>query len=367
MTFKHKNFEDSETMRSLVKLAREKGLVDLNPIQEHKDSDYTVSDKLVENVLRLCAGLREQGLEKFANELESQFVNYKKEAAANIYSKSDGEDIINEAHPKGSVRLTNLQGDAIVETIIDQHLKLVDVSLKNPTGKLAYNRNILNSVKKVLAQQVQLSKLVTDNLNIILNSVYAVKQALDSISWITRPSTSTVDKLLEDSNLLKKDVNFNTLNQVYLDVMNVKKDLSPKLGGFLGGLDEDTWNFVSGHLNTIHNSVFKIQEDLKTPVKDNLDQSPENKYVTSFYKNLKDGLNTLNVWRVKIETDPENSPQDKKIALNWLDKKFEQINNLKSSLDKISEDSKYDAAVNLTVNFNKIKQEFEPFKKEWIG
>jgi len=64
MTFKHVKFEDSPTMRALEKVAKEKGLVKPESLQKRasipKKADYTPTSDFMENIFKLCAGLRSQ-------------------------------------------------------------------------------------------------------------------------------------------------------------------------------------------------------------------------------------------------------------------------------------------------------------------
>lgn len=156
MTFKHVKFEDSMTMRSLEKLAKEKGWVQTEELQktasQKTKKSASISNNLMENILKLCSGLRDLGLGKYANELEEKFVFYKKANSLYETSNETGEDVVQTAHPQGSHKIEGVEGDAIIETILDGHLKLVDVCNKKPNGKLASQSDILHAVKNVLAQ-----------------------------------------------------------------------------------------------------------------------------------------------------------------------------------------------------------------------
>lgn len=157
MTFKHMKFEDSPTMRALEKVAKEKGLVKPETLEKKasvtKKADYTPTPNLMENILKLCAGLRTQGLAKEAAELETNFLNYKQAQTLYETSKEKGEDLVNDAHPKGSHKLEGVEGEeATFETILDQHLKHLQMIEKKPTGKLS-TASILKSVKKALGQE----------------------------------------------------------------------------------------------------------------------------------------------------------------------------------------------------------------------
>lgn len=154
MTFKHTKFEDSVTMRSLEKLATEKGLIKNDPLKKIAEkkakTDLKPTGNLTENIMRLCAGLREAGFAKYAEELESTYIMYKKAA-----TECDN-DILQQAHPKGSYKLEGVEGDAVIETIIDQHLANMKMVNKKPTGKLTSANSIISAVKVSLADDPQI-------------------------------------------------------------------------------------------------------------------------------------------------------------------------------------------------------------------
>lgn len=157
MTFKHVKFQDSAVMRSLERVAQEKGLVKEEDLVKtaslSKKADLTPSDNLLENLLKLSAGLRESGFSKYADELEDRAFAYKQAQTLYETSKEKGEDLVDAAHPNGSHKLEDVDGDelATVETIIDQQLKDLEMIEKKPTGKLASSKDILKAVMMVLA------------------------------------------------------------------------------------------------------------------------------------------------------------------------------------------------------------------------
>src|ERR1700677_2692113 len=106
MTYKHTDFNSSPIMRSLQKVAQEKGMIKpeqpFNKMAAIKKIDLTPTTSLMDNVLKLCAGLRERGFDKQANELEINLVNYKMAQTLYETSPEKGEDVIHAAHPKGS-------------------------------------------------------------------------------------------------------------------------------------------------------------------------------------------------------------------------------------------------------------------------
>src|SRR5665213_538414 len=139
MTFKHVKFEDSPIMRSLEKVAQEKGLIKPNVLEKiascPKKLDMTPTSDLMENIFKLCTGLRAQGFTKAATELEVKYLNYKQAQTLYEAHAEKGEDLIEAAHPKGSHHLENVEGDeAVFEDILDKHKKIVDVVNKTPNG-----------------------------------------------------------------------------------------------------------------------------------------------------------------------------------------------------------------------------------------
>jgi hypothetical protein len=143
-------------MRSLEKVAKDKGWVKQEDMIKSAapQIDLTPSGVLSIDILKLCSGLRYNGFHKYADEIELKFVNYKR-AATSVYDTTGetGEDLVDAAHPKGSHKMEDVAGDATFHTIVDKHLKMLDVVNKEPKGKLANNIDILNAVKTVLGQE----------------------------------------------------------------------------------------------------------------------------------------------------------------------------------------------------------------------
>lgn len=160
MTFKHVKFGDSEMMRSFEKVAFEKGLAKPEVITKKASSiDLVATDDLMHNIVKLCAGLRQSGFDKYADELESNFLALKMSSSIYETSKETGEDLVDSAHPDGSHELENVDGDSLVETIIDQQLADLEMAKKNPTGKMS-NAQAINSVRVVLEKKAILPLMV---------------------------------------------------------------------------------------------------------------------------------------------------------------------------------------------------------------
>lgn len=171
MTFRHLKFQDSVVMRSLEKVAREKGLIkeeDLFKTASVKKVSLIPTTNLLSNLLTLSEGLREAGFDKYADELEKNALVYKQAQTLYETFKETGDDLIDAAHPDGGHKLDVNNDKAVFHTILEKHLKNIEVVNKKPTGKLVSSHDILKAVKVVLANgdtSTGLSKPVIDNIN----------------------------------------------------------------------------------------------------------------------------------------------------------------------------------------------------------
>lgn len=373
MTFKHVKFEDSVTMRSLERLAKEKGLVE-SPVMLKKEAsapDYKISNNLMQNILKLCSGLRALGHNKFANDLEEKFILFKKADKLYGISSEKGEDLIDEAHPKGSYRLEGVEGDAVIETILDQHLKMVDVVSKKPNGKLASSKNILGAVKTVLGQS---NTLINENLSILKDSLETILHQYKNQSILTRPISDG-----GASNLLKLVRSLAPENLTRVQGFKVKADLDSLYAHFepewFGGVAGDsTWKFMTPYFERAYKAINSINKELES--KKNIPQpapvptiqpSKEDSAVADFSNQIKKALSLLSIWETAVQSDPENTETDKKNAMSWINKKRDVINFIKSQFEQLDADAKKESVGLLTNNLNKAKSDFEQFKKVWIG
>lgn len=157
MTFKHLKFAESSTMQAFEKMAKDKGLVKSEEITVKKASkslDLNPSGNLLQNILKLSAGLRVQGFHKQANDLERKFLTFKQASTLYETSKETGDDLVHQAHPEGSHTIKDVEGDAVIETIVDAKKKIEEIVNKNPKGKLTNASTIFDMVKSVLAQSI---------------------------------------------------------------------------------------------------------------------------------------------------------------------------------------------------------------------
>lgn len=188
MTFKHIKFQDSPVMRSLEKVAQQKGMIQADlpiKIATAKKINLIPSNSLLDNIVRLCTGLRERGFHKQAADVETHFAFYKQSQTLYETSKEEGKDIIEFAHPEGSHKLVDVEGDeAVFEDILDQMSKAIEVVEKKPTGKLTESQQAIQAVKVILGATP-----------LDVNSLYV--QAQDALEKFRSVATSISEKMGE--------------------------------------------------------------------------------------------------------------------------------------------------------------------------
>lgn len=376
MTFKHAKFEDSAVMRSLEKLAREKGLVEPEKITKTASSkvQLTPTSALMENVLNLCAGLRQAGFHKHAEELEEKFVAYKQAQTMYETSKETGEDLVDRAHPKGSHHLENVDSDeAVVETIVDKHLKNLKMIEKEPTGKLASSKSILNAVKIVLAQGTDETKKVLDQLSAqmakLRASVNAVKNKADT--ELTFSIDRTVNNIIEES----QNPTIDNLESIKSSLTNLGRRLQPGTAwqyatsyGF-GGLSKDTWSVVSGSLRAAQDAVnegLKLRNSYNELVsaglvkeQDKAVQPPQEKPPTDpTLEKIKAARSSLNGIIGLVKADSGADPQDVRDINGWIAKVDAALKNLESTYSSMSPQDAEAALAKITKDFARVRQEW---------
>lgn len=382
MTFKHGKFEDSVTMRSLVKVAEQKGWVKHEPItkQASVELDLVPTSSLTENVLKLCAGLRQSGMHAYAEEVESKFINYK--YANDLYdiSGEEGKDLVDAAHPDGSHKMEDMEGDAVIETILDQHLKDMQVVEKKPTGKPVTAFDILKSVRVVLADSQQ------DKMNSLMDIVRRRAQTITNLteSELTASWSSFSEAIVQFS----QNPTIDNLKEIQKIMSRQAWRLKP---GLAFGISEDTWAKVSPQINSLNNAVAqaiairtsinqetgnKLLGDEAEPMESPTDEEKAKERVgvdtysssTKLSKSLESALAVLRGYKASVSADPDIKPEEKTGVQSWLDKKTQQVNTIKSSFTGISDPAEQNStAQSLLLTLQKITNTFPAFQKEWIG
>lgn len=389
MTFKHVKFEDSPTMRALEKVAKEKGLVKDEPLKKTasvpKKPDYTPSNNLMENVLKLCAGLRKQGLVKEASELETNFLNYKQAQTLYETSKEKGEDLVQAAHPKGSHKLEGVEGnEAVVEDILEQHMKHIQMVEKKPTGKLStaqairkvkvalgislrerFEQTINNAIalcKEVIASEKDISEWASPPEKLFHESLtskwsFSIKGHLESMisnlqNELTQPSS--------EDNVNKIGRYMNTFNYLISTAEKIpganKQRYLAKANGILGestnllkmmqGGTPDLPDTQDPASSTVTIAPVTIQEGPLGPV---------HRQINS----LKQQLNTWSTYK-SISGDPQ--------AMQWIKEELASLDDIKTRMDKVPEndEAEKEAAPNFQRELADEQKSISEFKSGWV-
>lgn len=392
MTFKHVKFEDSPTMRALEKVAKEKGLVKPEPLKKRasvpKKPDYTPTGNLMENVLKLCAGLRNQGLVKEAAELETNYLNYKSAQTLYETSKEKGEDLIQSAHPKGSHKLEGVEGNelAVIEDILDQHMKLIQIVDKKPTGKLS-TAQAIRAVKKALG--ISLRERFEQSIN---NAIALCKEVIatekDISEWSSPP-----EKLFRDS--LTSKWSFSIKGHLESMISNLQNELTQpssednvkKIGRYM-----NTFNYLIGTAENISgankqkylskaNSILgestnllKMMQGGTPDLPDTQDPKPAANAITipevtiqegplgpihRQINSLKQQLNTWSTYR-SISGDAQ--------AMQWIREEIASLDDIKARMDKVpdNDESEKEAAPNFQRELADEQRSIAEFKAGWV-
>ncbi len=274
MTFKHGKFDDSAVLRSLEKIAIDKGLVKGSPTiksAEHlmMGRDLTPGVNLSESIIKLCAGLRREGLHKHAEDIEKNYVHYKKAQTLYETSKETGEDLIDFAHPEGGHVLKDVEGKHKVMTVTERQEAIKRTLSKEPTGKLSVAEAI-QAVKRIFATAAEetrkmtlqeykdsLQSSITKLVSRITSGISAVYGLVDPIMYRNNDNNN-MNGFIDD---LKKDPSLKNLNQILSLVSLAREESRPAYGM---GVDESTWTVANGQyasiISNINAAIQKVTE-----------------------------------------------------------------------------------------------------------
>ena len=374
MTFKHTNFDDSATMRSLIKVAAEKGWVKQESIQKTASvsEDLSPGDNLTENVIKLCSGLRNSGLDKFADELEIKFLTYKQANSLYGVHKEEGKDLIDAAHPKGGHKMEDLP-DAVIGTIIENRLKILNVVNKKPTGKLASHLDIMKAVKVALGQDS--STLVDGKLNEVKNrfhSLLAIMKSnagesnVGSLSVLAPISKGYTTKPVTESSI-KAALNAVSLAKNYLKYLDPKKEEALKKQHqdeyanmsdadrfrYVSAIkDYDTWEKVSVMLDSIaalYNDALKLLGG---------DVGLVSKFDTLITK--------LNSYR-SLLNDEGFTPEDRTQGNAWISYYISTLENWKTVFAGLDPETKATEAARYDQKFKELKVKVDELYKQLVA
>jgi hypothetical protein len=365
MTFKHIKF-DSEVFRSLEKVAVAKGLVKPETLEKKasitKKADYTPSSDFMENILKLCAGLRTEGLVKEAAELEVNFLNYKQAQTLYETSKEKGEDLVQSAHPKGSHKLEGVDAEeATFEDILDQHLKSVQMVEKKPTGKLTNASQLIQEVKRALGQTdspAQISALMGKVRSLAQRVVNLTESELTA-SW--SHVASSLDKLAQNPTV-------DNLKRMQELINTQKWRLKP---GLAFGLSEDTWTRVRGALDEMSTSV-SMAIELRTKINEQAGMQlvesapaapPKAEPGSDMFKKINGAASQFAALANQITSDDPKDAAALEQTKNWLKQKSVALQNLAKQFQS---ESDKEAVMNVyQATLNKYMAALQKTQQEW--
>lgn len=254
-------------MRSFEKVAIEKGLTSPQPIkkeaaQKEVAADYSPTSSLLQNIIKLCSGLQKSGLNHYSKDLEEAFFSFKS-AETDLYHvhKETGEDFLHSAHPEGSHKMKDMIGDAVIEDLIDQHLKMLQVVEKKPSGKLSSAFDVIRAVKIVLAEDDPMKS----SLRSLLSSLNLIDYAYQSQNILTRPITtpSAIIKQVEAFNKLGT-ISSEQAQKLKIDFNNLRHTYDPGVMGFTG-VHRDVWSEMAPYFDRGDQAIDNLLKSISVP------------------------------------------------------------------------------------------------------
>lgn len=322
MSFKHNN-SNSSVAQALEKIALARGLIKPQEKAKQKELDLEITASLSENILKLCNGLKHYGLDSYAEDLENNFINFKVAEA-----KETGEDVINSAHPDGSHKLEGVAGDSLVETIIDKHLKMLEIANKEANGKLSSANQIISAVKNALGQHF-IDTFKDPRSSADITETEENKKKIQS-------AQSKFDQAVKILSIDAKNIEYNYPNTV--------KEII--------GSDKNLYDYIMGVQNsTVSANVLKNLNDnvriFYHAINNNSEISAENKQklqghdsqVSALIKEAKDLIDSM----YSFETPEEKLATLKAKIQTQSDRIDRNIQILNTYVKKLTSSKKYDA------------------------
>lgn len=386
MTYKNIKFDDSSVMRGLEKIAVKNGMVTADPIikKASPQLDLTPGADLTGNILKLCSGLRVSGFNKYADEIETNFVAFKR-AETNLYnsSKETGEDWIDLAHPEGSHSMKNVDGDACIETIVDQDKAIKDMIAKKPTGKLA-NQSIINTVKITLAQASEI-KPHLKNAYRLMNEAYGLAMKSLEHSGLTIFTERGRNEIILNRLHGFTNDNFEIASKYSLEsedytdfINNIDKFKTSVKPNWFGGVEN------AAVLPTILAKIDAAKQE-GIAAQDLFSQgliapkqtapvpaaapavAPTVSESKAFVDQIDDCVGDLQVFHSTVSL-PTNklTPEEKNEALGWIRAQAGAFQALKSNLDKLPENKKGQYVQINQKHLAELVQQNNQFKTDWV-
>jgi len=376
MSLKHTQFQDSPTMRSYTKIAQEKGWIQEEPLKKEASApDYQPTANLMENVLKLCRGLRQTGFDKYAEELESKFVQFKQADCHYDVSGEKGEDLVDAAHPEGSHKLVDVEGDSVIETIVDQHMKILEKILKMPHGKLSTSAEIIDAVKVVLAQDTRwdiVKSFLVDGATNVNKAYHAADQSGElsapTIFWASRQNNLVANLAGQDP----QQITLIEINECIEAVKQLQGSFKPRFGGAAGIKNDAVWKTVNDYLTRALTAFARATSTIKMITTTPFVERKDEVSVPSFkrpltaphkteYEDLQQRINSL---RDRLKAF--RAVLADKGAIAYLDKEEGELDTFEAGIGDIPENQKDNMKPFITKKLETFESEVTQFEQDWV-
>lgn len=377
-------------MRGFEQIAQEKGIIKQEPMLKKAATqkvaiDLTPTDNLMENVLKLAAALRQNQLSSEAEDLETTFFMYKKATAMYGCTNETGEDFLHSAHPRGSHKLDGIDSsEAVIEDLLERHLKILQKINKKPTGKLSEASSILNAVKIVLADDLSQGHLdqtrQTKLISMIDDTMSKVKDKLSELLKRNESHILNSSSLWMIPDSITSNMTLDDLKGISEAIDGLAQRLKP--GRFYSGTTEDEWGqtrkLIGEAKGLVKDAILLRQEWISieggdshyTPAKQEETQ-PANKQVLSdnvkkYNALLQQVKSLLASTKYTASADPDiKLPDDKQKIASFTTGMLEYISSAIEQQFNSATDKEV-AAIGLIPALEKANARVEAFRKQWI-
>jgi len=382
-------------MKALEKLAQSKGLVKPEEAPKKtaaKKLDLSPSENLLDNILRLSAGLRSQGFHKHADDLEKSYLQFKQADSLYETSKETGDDLVDQAHPKGSHKLEGVEGDAVVETIVDAKKKIEEIANKKPTGKLTTASAILNAVKVILAQDnteeaatkffVGMINEATGVINSILRNedlsdiTYhdpawsGVSPTEEATGWLSlRTTKGHIEGVRNYLNeLARKNPDLESIN-AFKRYLNTLVTIIQKASN----ISANRKTTYTSQIRMIYTKADKALAILRGEVSDKpvapaTEAKPAAPAVDPLVAKITSYLGKLTAYEGVISSARGFTPQERKQGLEWIKSEKAEFEKLQNSFNSIKdEEARKSVYGRFEKEVNELSAEVDQFYKDWIA
>ena len=263
---------------------------------ENRADDVSVTASVIGELISLASDLEEMGEVEAAIAVDKQVGIYK-EALDKLYDVTGetGEQLINEAHPGGGPVMAPAKDEGgKVETLLEEHKKMVDKATKKPTGK--YAELVMNLIATANSLEdegrSEEAKLVDDTIRDLLQTDPFVNRSLAS------EMASSEDNVISD---LQKEAQTPEAQSVHDRMFRILNSMVQALDELEGSVQNQNIQDVMSNLNITN------PKDLELPSPYAVSTSGTNyKYA---YDNYVMSLKKIVIaWKSKIYSEWKDDP-----------------------------------------------------------